>query len=300
MSNDKNSEYKQRKENSMKSPEMIREIRRELGLSQCEFGQKLGVCFATVNRWEKGRCEPSQIAVSAIKMLCKENGIDFSRFDDLSEVVSDEVITLYHGTRKVLDGKITPKSHCHCDFGSGFYMYDSPLTAKTLICGSGEAKLYTLSLSLSELKILDFDVLMDWVFFVGYNRGKLDFCTDSAVYKRMSGLSLGYDLLIGAAVDEKTAVALDRFFDGEITDAALIKCLPSCDTAVKQFVALTQKAADNIKILSEETLSSDERLGLCSSNIESRKKAVDSLDEIWRENRRNGRFFDEIIGGGKS
>lgn len=281
----------------MKSPDMIREIRMQLGLSQCELGQKLGVCFATINRWEKGRCEPSSIAVSAIKSLCRENGIDFSRFEDMSEVVSDETVTLYHGTRGTLSEKITPKSHCHCDFGSGFYMYDSPCTAKTLICGTGEARFYTLNVSLSNLKILDLDVLMDWVFFVGFNRGKLDSYKDSSVYGRMSKLAENYDLLIGAAVDEKTAAALDRFFDGEITDAALIKCLPSCETATKQYVALTQKAADNIEIVGEKVLSGEERRSICGDNIESRKKAIDSLEEIWRENRRNGRFLDEIIGG---
>ena len=282
----------------MKSPDMIKEIRSELGLSQCELGQKLGVCFATINRWEKGRCEPSAIAVAAIKSLCKENGIDFSKFEDLSEVVSNETLTLYHGTRGVLSGKIDPKSHCHCDFGSGFYMYDSPCIAKTLICGSGEASLYTLELSLSELKILDLDVLMDWVFFVGFNRGKLDSYPDTAMYKRMRELANGYDVLIGAAVDEKTAVAIDRFFGGEITDTALLKTLP-CLEPKKQYVALTEKASANIKIVGEKKLSPDERKSLCDDNIESRKNAIDALEEIWRANRRNGRYFDEIVSGGK-
>lgn len=35
-----------------------------------ELAEKLGVSFATVNRWEKGRCGPSQIAQNAIKQLC--------------------------------------------------------------------------------------------------------------------------------------------------------------------------------------------------------------------------------------
>ena len=37
----------------MKSPEMIKEIRFRLNLSQSELAEKLGVSFATVNRWEK-------------------------------------------------------------------------------------------------------------------------------------------------------------------------------------------------------------------------------------------------------
>ena len=43
----------------MKSSEQIKEIRSRLNLSQSELAEKLGVSFATVNRWEKGHCEPS-------------------------------------------------------------------------------------------------------------------------------------------------------------------------------------------------------------------------------------------------
>ena len=43
----------------MKSSDQIKEIRSRLNLSQSELAEKLGVSFATVNRWEKGHCEPS-------------------------------------------------------------------------------------------------------------------------------------------------------------------------------------------------------------------------------------------------
>jgi len=36
----------------------IREIRKNLGLTQVEFAKAMTVSFATVNRWEGGHCKP--------------------------------------------------------------------------------------------------------------------------------------------------------------------------------------------------------------------------------------------------
>lgn len=43
----------------MKTSDIIKNIRNILALSQTDLAKKLGVSFATVNRWEKGHC-PSQ------------------------------------------------------------------------------------------------------------------------------------------------------------------------------------------------------------------------------------------------
>lgn len=106
----------------MKSSEIIKEIRSYLNLSQSELAHVLGVSFATVNRWEKGRCEPSRIAVNAIKSLCVNNKIDFSQFEGNHIIRTDEVVTLYHGSKSGICGAIAPISRKRCDFGKGFYM----------------------------------------------------------------------------------------------------------------------------------------------------------------------------------
>ena len=43
-------------------PELVKEVRRQLGLSQEELAHSLGVSFATVNRWENGKTNPSKLA----------------------------------------------------------------------------------------------------------------------------------------------------------------------------------------------------------------------------------------------
>ena len=50
-------------------------IRNQLGISQEEFARLLDVSFATVNRWENGKCKPSRMAQKSINTFCEKNGI---------------------------------------------------------------------------------------------------------------------------------------------------------------------------------------------------------------------------------
>lgn len=43
-------------------PETVKEIRRQLSLSQEDLARALGISFATVNRWENGLVKPSKLA----------------------------------------------------------------------------------------------------------------------------------------------------------------------------------------------------------------------------------------------
>jgi putative transcriptional regulator len=53
-----------------KLPEQIKKVRRQLGLSQEELAQALGVSFATVNRWENGKTTPSKLAQMSLENFC--------------------------------------------------------------------------------------------------------------------------------------------------------------------------------------------------------------------------------------
>jgi len=53
-------------------PETVKEVRRQLGLSQEELAHALGVSFATVNRWENGKTQPSKLAQNQFKLFCEQ------------------------------------------------------------------------------------------------------------------------------------------------------------------------------------------------------------------------------------
>ena len=57
-------------------PEVLRALRSKLGLSQEALAERLGVSFATVNRWEGGANIPQRAAREAIARLAEEAGVD--------------------------------------------------------------------------------------------------------------------------------------------------------------------------------------------------------------------------------
>ncbi len=59
----------------MSFAERVKNVRIELKLSQEDLAHKLGVSFATINRWENGSYNPSRLAKKAFNDFCKENNI---------------------------------------------------------------------------------------------------------------------------------------------------------------------------------------------------------------------------------
>jgi putative transcriptional regulator len=54
-------------------PKTVKEVRRQLALSQEELAHSLGVSFATVNRWENGKTVPSKLAQRQFEQFCKDH-----------------------------------------------------------------------------------------------------------------------------------------------------------------------------------------------------------------------------------
>lgn len=51
------------------TPEEIKAIRLNLGLTQEQFAHKIGATVASVNRWENGKATPFRLYVQAMKKL---------------------------------------------------------------------------------------------------------------------------------------------------------------------------------------------------------------------------------------
>ena len=280
---------------------LIKQIRTYLNISQTELAEQLNVTFTTVNRWENGRAVPDKLAQAQLYDLCKAKSVPvydmtLSRIADAAKAVELEEgrVLLYHGSKSGINGSIQPISRKQCDFGSGFYMGTEPVQALTLICDFEKSKFYIVSVDMNELAQLDVPPDIDWAMLVAFHRGKMEKIKDTSFYNKYRSMAQNKDLVIGSIANDRMFFVIDNFFVGTITDAALVNSLSALQLG-RQYVAVSQKACDAVRIEKEITISHLERLFLQEVSAENRTKGVSLANDICKNYRREGKFFDEIL-----
>ena len=280
--------------------DLILEIRNRLNASQEDLARMIGTSYATVNRWENGHSQPNKAAQLRLYDICKERRVDLEDIirkkigKAAANVNSSERVILYHGSKSGIKGPIAPISRERCDFGKGFYMGTEPYQPLTLISDFEESKFYVISLDLTGLRVLNVKPDLEWAMLVAYNRGKMDEVKGSPLYERYAAMTNGYDVIVGSIANDGMFYVLDNFFLGNITDKALVMSLSALQLG-EQYVAITEKACKHVKIETEVELSQLERIFLRDLSESNRVKGVNLANEICRDYRREGQFFDEIL-----
>ena len=284
---------------------LIKSIREYLGLSQTEFADKIGVTFATVNRWENGRAMPTKLAQTTLYEYCKEHDVPVYQMilekikADADAVSLDgDRILLYHGSKSGIVGEIAPKSREMCDFGKGFYMGTDPGQPLTLICDFEKSKFYVVSVDMKNLDTIEIKADLDWAMLVAYHRGRMEQIKGTALYDKYSKIDAGKDIVIGSIANDRMFYVLDNFFTGVITDMALVNSLSALKLG-KQYVATTEKACAAVRVEKEIPLSLLERRFLQDESDANRQRGVSLANDICKNYRRDGKFFDEILDAAK-
>ncbi|MEE0875612.1 MAG: DUF3990 domain-containing protein [Ruminococcus sp.] len=280
---------------------LIKQIRENLNMSQTELAEQLNVTFVTVNRWENGHAVPNKIAQTKLYEICKENDvpvydITLNRITAATETVpiSEGRVLLYHGSKSGIKGKIEPKSRSQCDFGKGFYTGTDPSQALTLICDYDKSKFYIVSVDTTDLKTIEVPADIEWAMLVAYHRGRMETIKGTPLYEKYRKMSKDKDIIIGSIANDRMFYVIDNFFIGNITDAALVGSLSALQLG-KQYIAITQKGCDAIRIEAEIELSYLERMFIQKVAEANRAKGVSLANSICKNYRREGLFFDEIL-----
>lgn len=281
--------------------EIVKKIRIYLQMSQTEFAEHLNVTFATVNRWENGKAAPNKLAQSGIYELCKQNNVPVYEMiiekihDQVKDIVLEENrIVLFHGSKSGIEGNIAPKSRKQCDFGQGFYMGTEPGQPLTLICDYEKSKFYIVSVVIDELKMLEVPADLEWAMVVAYHRGRMESIKGTAFYNKYRDMAEGKDLIVGSIADDRMFYVIDNFFIGNITDKALVSSLAALELG-KQYVAVTKKGCEAVRIEREVEISYLERLFVQEVAEQNRTRGVSLANKICKDYRREGMYFDEIL-----
>ena len=278
--------------------DLIKNIRISVNMNQEQFAECLGTTVLSINRWENGKTEPNKMAQKQLYQFSKDNNIDLANMIIESKTYenTDNKLILYHGSKKGIVGDIAPISRGECDFGQGFYMGTTILQPLTLVCAEEKPKFYTVEMNLSGLKVLNVEIGLEWALLIAYYRKEMESAIGTEIYEKYANFANGYDVIIGYIANDRMFTELTRFFNKTLTDTALIHCLSALDLG-KQYVAITEKACKQIKVLKEESLSQLELAILRDMSVERRKEGIALADEIEVRYRREGKFFDEILGG---
>ena len=69
----------------MNFADIVKTVRKQLGLSQQSLADALNVSFSTINRWENGHVVPSKLAQKTFINYCEDNFIDVSELQKFDE-----------------------------------------------------------------------------------------------------------------------------------------------------------------------------------------------------------------------
>ena len=278
--------------------ELIKAIRSAANMNQEQFASALGTTPLSINRWENGKTLPNRMAQTQLYNFCKEREINVVQLiiDTKAYENTDDKFVLYHGSKKGISGDIAPISRNECDFGKGFYMGTTTLQPLTLVCNEDKPKLYTVELDMTGLKVLTVEIGMDWAMLIAYYRKEMESAKGTPIYEKYAHMADGYDVIIGYIANDRMYTELSRFFNRTLTDVALINCLSALDLG-KQYVAVSEKACKQIKVIKEDSLSQLELALLKDMSAERRKEGIALAEEIEIKYRREGKYFDEILRG---
>ena len=276
--------------------DLIKTIRKKMNLSQEQLAALIGISPVTVNRWENEKAKPSLMAQKQLYDICVSHKLDLADYVVEREQIHENRSVLYHASRFGISGNIQPISRSRCDFGKGFYMGTDPIQPLTLVCNEKNPVFYTLDFNTENLSVLDVEMGIDWAMLIAYYRGYMDDKTGSVVYEKYAHMADGCDVIVGYIANDRMYQVLTDFFERRITDTALIGSLSALKLG-RQYVAFTQKACDQIRIIKERPLQKLDLMILKDRSKIRRREGIELADRIVTEHRRDGRYFDEIVRG---
>jgi transcriptional regulator with XRE-family HTH domain len=66
--------------------DIIKKVRKQLGITQEQLARELDISFSTINRWENGHTSPSKLAKRRLLEFCRNNNVDIIIISELEKL----------------------------------------------------------------------------------------------------------------------------------------------------------------------------------------------------------------------
>ena len=276
----------------------IKIIRELLNLTQEEFSKIIGVTFETINRWENSYQITDEKNINKIYDFAYKKGIYLNQIYEhilKEEVDLNNQRLLFHGAKKSIDFPIDLKhSKKNNDFGIGFYLGETFEQASTYIYNNESRYVYAFSLSMNNLKVVEFNVNKEWMLAISYYRGWLDdYCENEIINGIISKVD-NADIIIAPIADNRMFDLITEFVDGGITDLQCEHALAATNLG-KQYVIKNEQTLNNLNLVKECFVSNFEKEMYLNKRLDFNKHNLNKVKVARIEYRGKGQYIDEIL-----
>lgn len=200
---------------------------------------------------------------------------------------------IFHGSDGGIKGRIRYDANKGlCDFGYGFYTGYDLRQAENRVSNKKDGIVYAFKYNPSDIKIYEFNDIILWALFVGYNREIIDI-RSKKLLRELKEIN-NYDIIIGYIADDKISAIYNDFLAKNITDVCLAECLKLVKYG-KQVVFKTDKAIDSLKGYGSYKLTKEmkDNSKMWSSRLKTNMEI--DIEKYKSKYRRIGKYLDEIL-----
>lgn len=268
-----------------------------LGMTIQEFADELQVSTSTVSRWKEPGETVSPANLERIYDYAFKKNIRLNRIKEqlFREECLENHVLLFHGAKTEITGDISiEKSRKNNDFGQGFYCGESLEQSAMFVSNFPQSSLYMLDFDKSGLRELKLGVEQDWMLMIAFFRGKLTAYEGHPMVQRILNRLNGVDYVVAPIADNRMFQIIDSFIEGEITDVQCQHCLSATNLG-NQYVSLTQRAVDRIKVLRRCYLAPAEKEAYISERSEDARVSNDKVKIARKQYRGQGQYIEDIL-----
>ena len=271
----------------------IKLLREMENMTQEALAKELGICFATINRWETGECDICADSIEKVYSYIYSNGISLNTIKEqlYAEEKSRDEVLLFHGSKSGIEGDVSVNvSRANNDFGQGFYCGEAYRQAALFVSSYQDPSIYMMYFDPKGLKKAEYGVNTEWLLTIASYRGKIPEDRSMSLIAKAEDA----DYIIAPIADNRMFVIIDSFINGEITDEQCIHCLAATHLGM-QYIMKTDEAISRVKMLERIYICNKEKAKYQSDRAKDLKNSDDKVRAVRIKYRGKGKYIDELI-----